>query len=100
MRKTGGNINYSFLPGYDIASEISSGEIMVLQFLKAGSINNFASGVTYDFQGSPLGFEYDVFQEDNGLFFQATNTIPAPGAIILGSIGVGLVGWLRRRRTL
>ena len=82
--------------GPETLSVYNSGGTLLESYILTPGLNIYAVITRPLYDISRVEISGNWFAVDDLQF----NTIPAPGAILLGSIGVGLVSWLRRRRTL
>ncbi len=109
---TGGG--YQDLASYYIGSTITDWHTYVVSRDAAGNWALTMDGVTQSPSFMNPDMSYTDFTYIGSFLYRDQSTldyvevkvpesaavIPAPGAVVLGSIGVGFVGWLRRRRTL
>jgi hypothetical protein len=89
----------------DSSTESAGGVFYSDTLLNADGYDHMIAGVYIPGADYRLSWEDQYGGGDNSYEnfvanVESVSPIPAPGAILLGSIGIALVGWLKRRRTL
>jgi len=88
------SLDNSFLTRFDLTLSPWIDVIGFSPWERTYDIDIFNSGVF------PLEFDQIGELEPFSVYVRDPAIVPAPSALLLGSIGVGLIGWLHRRRTL
>ncbi|MCL5279805.1 MAG: hypothetical protein M1376_07865, partial [Planctomycetes bacterium] len=95
----GGSVHFSFLPECDVFADLAPGQSRTLEFLNVeGNPDSLSASVfSYEFFGGPSGFSFNVFQLNEGLYLEAENVVPVPGACLLAFLGLSVAGWRLRK---